>query len=133
MKMQAMRVEHIAFQVKEPAAVADWYVRALGFRVARHAGGPANTHFLADEAGRVVLELYNNPAAPQPDYASMHPLMLHVAFVAEDIMATHARLLAAGATNFSAPETTPSGDQFAMLRDPFGLPLQLVRRKTPLE
>lgn len=131
-KMQTMRVEHIAFQVKDPAAVADWYGRALGFRVARHAGGPANTHFLADEAGRVVLEVYNNSAAPQPDYASMHPLMLHVAFAVEDMAAAHDRLVAAGATSFSAPETAPSGDQFAMLRDPFGLPLQLVCRKTPL-
>jgi glyoxylase I family protein len=123
---------HVAFQVKDPAAIADWCVRGLGFRVARHDGGPANTHFLADEADRVVLELYDNAAAPQPDYAAMHPFMLHVAFAVEDITATHDRLVAAGATSFSAPETAPSGDQFAMLRDPFGLPLQLVRRKTPL-
>jgi catechol 2,3-dioxygenase-like lactoylglutathione lyase family enzyme len=87
-----MRVEHIAFQVKDPAAVADWYLRNLGFQVARLAGGPANTHFLADAAGVVVLEIYNNAAVPQPDYASMHPL----------------------------------------IRDPFGLPIQLVRRRTPL-
>jgi glyoxylase I family protein len=70
-----MRVEHIAFQVKDPAAVSDWYVRNLGFRVARLAGGPARTHFLADAAGAVVLEIYNNAAAPQPDYASMHPML----------------------------------------------------------
>lgn len=130
--MPGMRVEHIAFQVKDPVAVADWYVRNLGFRIARLAGGPGNTHFLADEAGRVVLELYNNPAAPQPDYAAMHPLMLHVAFAVEDVAAAHERLRRAGATSFSAPETAPSGDQFAMLRDPFGLPVQLVRRGKPL-
>jgi len=130
--MRPMRVEHIAFQVKDPVAVSDWYVRNLGFRIARLAGGPGNTHFLADEAGRVVLELYHNPAAPQPDYAGMHPLMLHVAFAVDDMVAAYDRLLNAGATSFSAPETTPSGDQFAMLRDPFGLPIQLVRRGTPL-
>ena len=102
-------------------AVAEWYVKHLGFHLARHAGGPGNTHFLADEAGHVVL-----------DYQSMHPLMLHVAFVVEDMAATHERLCRAGAVSFSAPETSPSGDQFAMLRDPFGLPLQLVRRKSAL-
>lgn len=127
-----MWVEHIAFQVEDPVAVADWYVRNLGFRLARHAGGPGNTHFLADEAGHVVLELYNNPAAPQPDYASMHPLMLHVAFAVDELAATYERLCQAGATGFSPPETSPAGDQFAMLRDPFGLPLQLVCRKTAL-
>jgi glyoxylase I family protein len=130
--MRSMRVEHIAFQVKDPVAVADWYVRNLGFRVARHAGGPANTHFLADEAGHAVLEVYNNPAAPQPDYASMHPLTLHVAFAVDDMAATCERLCQAGATTFSSPEISPAGDQFAMLRDPFGLPVQLVRRKTAL-
>jgi catechol 2,3-dioxygenase-like lactoylglutathione lyase family enzyme len=127
-----MRIEHIAFQVKDVAAVADWYGKHLGFRLARHAGGPGNTHFLADEAGRVVLELYSNPAAPQPDYASMHPLLLHVAFAVDDIAAAYQHLLAAGATSTSPLETAASGDQFAMLRDPFGLPVQLVRRKTPL-
>jgi glyoxylase I family protein len=127
-----MRVEHIAFQVKDPVAVADWYGRHLGFRVVRHAGGPGNTYFLADEAGHVVFELYNNPTAPQPDYPSMHPLMLHVALAVDDMAAACQRLLAAGATSASPPETTASGDQFAMLRDPFGLAVQLVRRQTPL-
>jgi glyoxylase I family protein len=127
-----MRVEHIAFQVKDPAAVADWYVRNLGFRIARLAGGMARTHFLADAAGHVVLELYNNPAAPQPDYAAMHPLILHVAFAVGNVRDSHDRLIAAGASSFSGPEETAAGDHFAMLRDPFGLPIQLVCRKTAL-
>ena len=41
-------------------------------------------------------------------------------------------LLEAGAVSFSGPETTAVGDQLAMLRDPFGLAVQLVRRKSPL-
>ena len=127
-----MRIEHIAFQVKDPVAVAGWYVRNLGFRVARLAGGPAQTHFLADEAGHVVLEIYNNAGASQPDYASMHPLMLHVAFAVEDVAGAHDHLVKAGAVSFSSPETAASGDQFAMLRDPFGIPIQLVCRKSPL-
>jgi len=127
-----MRVEHIALQVKDPAAVADWYGKHLGFRVVRHAGGPGNTHFLADAAGHVVLELYNHAAAPQPDYTAMHPLMLHIAFAVGDVKDSHDRLVAAGARSCSAPETTAAGDQLAMLRDPFGLPIQLVHRQARL-
>jgi len=127
-----MRVEHIAFQVEDPVAVAAWYCRHLGFVVARLAGGEARTHFLADAAGNVVLEIYSNPAAAQPDYRAMHPLMLHVAFAVDDVPAARQRLLAAGATAESGPDVTPAGDVFAMVRDPFGLPLQLVRRATPL-
>jgi glyoxylase I family protein len=127
-----MRIEHIAFQVEDPVAVAAWYVQNLGFKVARLAGGEARTHFLVDAAGHVVFELYNNRAAAQPDYRGMHPLMLHVAFAVEDVASERERLLAAGATHESGPETAASGDVFAMLRDPFGLPLQLVRRRQPL-
>lgn len=127
-----MRIEHIALQVKDPVAVAAWYIRHLGFRLARLAGGPAQTHFLADGAGCVVLELYNNPAAPQPDYAAMDPLLLHVAFAVEDVEAVYHRLVGAGALAVAEPTAQPSGDILAMLRDPFGLAIQLARRATPL-
>jgi catechol 2,3-dioxygenase-like lactoylglutathione lyase family enzyme len=127
-----MRVEHIALQVADPVAVAAWYVKHLGFQVARLAGGEARTHFILDAAGHVVFEIYCNRAAAQPDYRAMHPLMLHVAFAVEDVAAARARLLAAGATPESGPENAPSGDVFAMLRDPFGLPIQLVHRSQPL-
>jgi glyoxylase I family protein len=127
-----MRVEHIAFQVKDPLAVVDWYVRNFGFRVVRAAGGPAQTHFLADVAGHVVLEIYSNPAAPIPDYVAMNPLVLHLAFAVENVAVAQALLVKAGATVYSPPEILPSGDELAMLRDPFGLAIQLARRKSPL-
>jgi glyoxylase I family protein len=127
-----MRVEHIALQVKDPLAVVDWYVRNLGFRVVRAAGGPAQTHFLADAAGQVVLELYSNPAAPIPDYFAMNPLILHLAFAVENVAAAQEMLVKAGASISSPPETLASGDELAMLRDPFGLAIQLACRKSPL-
>jgi glyoxylase I family protein len=127
-----MRVEHIALQVEDPGAVAAWYVQNLGFKVARLAGGEARTHFLVDAAGHVVFEIYSNPAAAQPDYRAMHPLMLHVAFAVEDVAKAYNRLLAAGATSESGPQVALSGDVFAMVRDPFGLPIQLVQRGQPL-
>lgn len=127
-----MRIEHIALQVQDPLAVVDWYVRNLGFRVVRAAGGPAQTHFLADDAGQVVLEIYRNPAAPIPDYFAMDPLVLHLAFAVENVVAAQDLLVKAGATVSSPAEILPSGDELAMLRDPFGLAIQLVCRKSPL-
>lgn len=127
-----MRVEHIALQVRDSVVVAKWYVEHLGFRLVRMAGGPAQTHFVADDAGTIVFEIYSHPDAPQPDYASMHPLQLHIALMVEDVSGIRDRLLGAGAAHVSGPETSPSGDELAMLRDPWGLPLQLVSRKTPL-
>jgi len=127
-----LKLEHTAFQVSHPVEMAQWYVRHLGMVIKRAQTAPPFGHFLSDASGAAMLELYANPAVPQPDYRAMNPLVLHIAFVADDIDATRARLLAAGATAESAVETTPVGDQVTMLRDPWGLALQLVKRSTPM-
>jgi glyoxylase I family protein len=126
-----MKIEHFALQVREPAAAADWYVAQLGFTVRRAIDSPNVTRFLADSSGAVMLEIYYNPQAPLPDYRSMDPLLLHVAFVCTDVHVTVKRLTAAGATLLSGPETI-RGDELAMLRDPWGLAIQLVRRAQPM-
>lgn len=125
-----MRFEHFALNVPDAPAQAAWYVRHLGFRVARRLDAPPFTHFLADDGGRVVLELYTNPAAPIPDYARNHPLVFHVAVVAADARAERARLEAAGATLFKE-DPQPDGSLLIMLRDPWGVALQLCQRACP--
>ena len=87
---------------------------------------------MADDAGHTLLEIYRSPSEPVPDYASMNPMVLHLAFVSEDVDADRARLLNAGCTSCGEPSKGPNGDAFAMLRDPWGLPLQLVKRSKPL-
>lgn len=86
--------------------------------------------FLADGTGRVVLELYTNPKAEIPDYARQAPSVLHFALSVSDATREGSRLVAAGATLFS--ETTrPDGTRFVMVRDPWGLALQLCQRAQP--
>jgi len=125
-----MRFEHFALNVPDAPAQADWYVRHLGFRVARRLEVPPFTHFLADDGGRVIMELYTNPAAPVPDHARNHPLVFHVAVVAADARAELARLEAAGATLFKE-DPQPDGSLLIMLRDPWGVALQLCQRARP--
>lgn len=127
-----MNIEHIAINVADPPAMARWYVDHLGMRIVRNLGTQTFTHFLADESSRVVLEIYHHAAAGVPDYFAMNPLVLHVAFAVADMNATRERLLAAGATAAGDVAVTPAGDELAMLRDPWGVPLQLVRRVSPL-
>ena len=126
-----MRLEHIAFQVADPAAMADWYVAHLGFGIRRRRDEPTVSRFLADGSGSILFELYCSPKAPVPDYAGLSPTVLHIAVLSADLAADAQRLVAAGATLFSGPESS-RGDHFAMLRDPWGLPLQLVRRAEPM-
>jgi glyoxylase I family protein len=127
-----MNIEHVALNVPDPVAMAEWYTRHLGMRVLRSMTVAPYTHFLADEASRAVVEIYHHTKAPIPDYAGMDPLILHLAFSAPDLHAVRGRLLAAGATSAGDVVTTPAGDVLAMLRDPWGIALQLVKRAVPL-
>jgi glyoxylase I family protein len=112
--------------------MADWYVRHLGCTVARAGGAPSHGRFLKDSSGSVLLEIYRNPQVPVPDYAGMNPLLLHLAFITSAPTADRDRLLKAGAKLGEDLSTSPAGDQFVMLRDPWGIPLQLVKRVTPM-
>ncbi len=127
-----MKIEHFAYQVDAPGAVAEWYCEHLGFTVKRGADDPVPVRFMADETGAVMLEIYNNPKVQTPDYAGMDPLLLHVAFVCDAVAETAERLVAAGATLVSGPAETPSGDLIAMLRDPWGLAIQFCDRAEPM-
>ena len=127
-----MKIEHIALNVADPLAMGRWYVDHLGFKVKRRVMESPWVHFLADDSGQVMLEIYGNPDVAVPDYGSTDPLVLHVALVSRDIESDSSRLVSAGATACGEVQVTPAGDQLAMLRDPWGIALQLVQRATPL-
>lgn len=124
-------LEHVGLQVEDPAAAAAWYVRHLGFSIRRAIDAPVVARFLADSSGAVMLEIYRNPKVPVPSYPAMDPLVLHVAFICDDVAGEAARLVGAGAALVSGPERIGE-DDLAMLRDPWGLAIQLVRRGRPM-
>jgi glyoxylase I family protein len=129
--MPVLNLEHFACNVSDPVAMAAWYVENLGLRVVRKISAPPHMHFLADAAGRAVIEIYSHGADPVPDYGSMHPVRFHVAFATEDPDAAKAALVRAGAT-FVEEQTLADGSRLMMLRDPWGLALQLAKRAMPL-
>lgn len=125
-----MKFEHFALNVPDARAHAHWYVQHLGLTIARQRPDAPFTHFLADATGRTVVELYSNPAAAYPDYAHTHPLVFHFALVAADARAEQARLERAGAT-FVVEDALPDGSRLVMMRDPWGVPVQLCQRAVP--
>ena len=127
-----VRLEHIGLNVADPVKAARWYVDNLGMKVLREGPAPANARFLGDANGNMMLELYHNPPEAVPNYAAMDPLLLHVAFMVDDVEAMRSKLIAAGATAVDEVTTTPAGDKLAMLRDPWGLAIQFVRRGDPM-
>jgi len=127
-----MKIEHLAVNVEDPLSMARWYVDHLGFTVKRRIMESPWAHFLADDSGTVMIEIYGNESVPLPDYRAMHPGSLHLALVSDDVEADVERLCAVGAAREGGVQTLPNGDAMAFLRDPWGLTLQLVRRGEPM-
>lgn len=127
-----IRLEHVALNVADPIRMAEWYCKNLGMKVVRQGPPPANGRFISDAGGNMMLELYHNPPDTVPDYASMNPLLLHIAFMVDDVEGTYRRLRAAGATVAEDVYKTDSGDEIAMLRDPWGVPIQFLKRTKPM-
>ena len=126
-----MRIEHFAFDVSDPQALAAWYVENLGFRIVRHIPEKADMHFLTDDAGSTCIEIYRNSRIEPTDLAGMHPLVMHLALMSKDPGSDRDRLVAAGATVFEE-EKLPDGTHLVMLKDPWGVSLQIVKRGSPL-
>ena len=126
-----MRIEHFALNVADPAGIARWYVEHLGMRIVLGSDKPPYGHFLADSAAHVMIEIYHNPADAIPDYAAQPPARLHLAFISADPAGDAGRLLPAGATHVEDVHL-PDGGLIVTLRDPWGLPFQLVKRGVPL-
>jgi glyoxylase I family protein len=121
-----MKVEHVAFNVTHPVAMAEWYCKHCGFRIVKHVPELHQAYFLADESS-MMIEIYHNPAGPTLDLQTMKPLTLHLALVSAAPDAESKQLIAAGAV-FVEEIKAPDGTHIIMLRDPWGLALQLCKR-----
>lgn len=126
-----MKIEHFAFNVKDPINMSEWYSKNLGLKTVKQVKEAPFTTFMADNSGRVMIEFYNNPSDNVPDYASMHPLLLHLAFVSNDPVSDKSRLLQAGATLVSE-DKLDDGSHLLMMRDPWGFSIQFCKRGTPM-
>lgn len=126
-----MKIEHIAINVEQPVEMADWYIKNLGLRSVKRDESAPYTSFLADDSGKVMLEMYRNPPESIPDYHSMDPLTFHLAFVSHKPAEDKERLTRVGAT-FISERRFEDGTHLVMLKDPWGLSLQLCKRGEPM-
>jgi len=126
-----MKIEHLALNVTEPLAMASWYETYLGLTAVKKMTESPYMIFLADDSGKIMIEIYQNPKATVLKFDSLDPLMLHLAFVSADPVDDARRLVDAGASEVS-DDTLPDGTRLIMLRDPWGLALQLVKRAQAL-
>ncbi|MEA1786499.1 VOC family protein [Arenibacter sp. GZD96] len=122
-----MIFEHFAVNVDKVRERVQWYVENIGLKVVSAQPEAPHMTFLADTSGRVVLEVYHRADAPLTDFSQQHPLVFHLAFVSEKAQADSHRLQQQGATFFEEIRKE-DGSCLVMLRDPWGMPLQLCQR-----
>ena len=117
-----MKIEHVALDVPDPEAFKDWWCTNLGFRRSSNPG------FIMDSSGVAGLEIYRTgETASAPDYGAMDAMTLHVALYSDDVAGDARRLEAAGA-KLERLETSDPAFHMAILRDPWGVAVQLCRR-----
>ena len=126
-----MKFEHFALNVPDAIATAIWYEDHLGLSVVKKMDEAPFMTFLADDSGTVMLEIYSNPKGETFDFPAFHPLAVHLALVSENPTEDSLRLIEAGATLFS-DDILPDGSHLIMLRDPWGVSLQLCKRARPM-
>ena len=126
-----MKLEHFALNVANPVAMAKWYAEHMEMKIVRQQNEAPYTHFIADNSGRIMLEIYCNPADQVPAYHSMNALIVHLAYVSTDPDADKERLLAAGAS-YDTEVRLDDGTLLIMMRDPWGVAIQLCKRAVPM-
>jgi len=124
------RFEHIGINVPDAIAMAKWYEENLYISVLKKMDIAPYTHFLGDSTGRVFLEIYTNPQAPFPDYYRQDPLIFHLAFEATNPEQLAKKLIDKGATMVDRVHPDKNST-LIMLRDPWGIPLQICKRSQP--
>lgn len=122
-----MIFEHFALNVSEPQKIAQWYVKHCGLKILKQTNYSPFIHFLGDENSRVFLELYHNTKAEIPDYFTQSPLKFHLAFYDQKPVEMSNYLKQQGAVFIE--EIKPDADtHLVMMRDPWGIPLQICKR-----
>jgi catechol 2,3-dioxygenase-like lactoylglutathione lyase family enzyme len=114
--------------------MADWYSRHLGFHIIRQGGSDSDGGaFIVDECGYTVLEIFRIPDTGPLPLRNLAPIQLHIAIDCDKPYETAMALVKQGAEFVGeAPPNDYKGEKL-LVRDPWGLVLQLVNRETKLD
>jgi glyoxylase I family protein len=123
------RLEHFAIFAADPKSLKDFYIQAMGLRLAadNSAASPPG-YFLVDDAG-TALEIIGRPADVE---AADTRYMCHVAFAVDDVAEARHRLQTVGRCFEAETAVDTPAMKTVFFRDPEGNRLQIVWRAQPL-
>ena len=123
-------IEHIGLVVTDSRAMAAWYAQHLGFDILRSFDtGSGHVAFIQSPATGLIFELITHCDRPPIEPALSDPLQFHIALKTDDIICQRDRLVAAGATFVTDCPTDDPDARVMVLRDPWGLFIQLAQRR----
>ena len=128
-----MTIEHLGLLVSNPIQMGKWYKENLGFQILREAGTDTDgVVFMEDDRG-TVIEIGRLPEASPLDVKSLNPLAVHLAVQCSHPENEARRLVEAGAEMIGeSPRNAYKGEKI-LVRDPWGLTIQVVNRTWSLE
>jgi glyoxylase I family protein len=121
-------IEHIGFVINNPWAAADWYQLNLSYTILRKAGDNS-VAFIQEPVTGLILELIGSGDIRPIDKDLSHPLQVHIAIKSDDLDKDKKKLMAAGASFVMDCRTDDPDARVCVLKDPFGLYLQIAQRR----
>lgn len=136
-----MHLDHVGLSVADLDAQTAWYTRVLGLR--------ASTPFVVDSIGLRGIFVVNDTGlaiellerggsttglqAPDPATAVLTQGFGHICLRVDDVDRWHAELLANGASERMAPQSSPEpGVRMSYVADPEGNLIELLDRPGPV-
>lgn len=119
-------IEHTAIAAVDIAALADWYVRTLGFRI--NYSSPNATFVKAPDGTMIEIIRAEGERGEQ---TLKTPGLRHLALAVDDFDSVYADLQAKG-VSFVGEPLESKGNKVVFFTDPEGNYLHLLQRGTPL-
>ncbi|HEV8308572.1 MAG TPA: VOC family protein [Methylomirabilota bacterium] len=125
------RINHIHLKAPDPRKTAEWYVRALNFRILSDETRVFGDRFIrcASEDGGMFVNISGARTGEHlgPGDATPHHGLEHFGFDSTDIGADIRRLEGFGAKLLEGPIQVPNGPLIAFLRAPDDTRIELIQ------
>jgi catechol-2,3-dioxygenase len=122
----SVRFEHIAINVEDPKAVADWYVKYVDLKIISES---KKMIFVGDSDHHCMFELYKKTDV-KGSYSDLSHDASHVAFTTDNAAQLSSKMVEGGA-RLIHQFTSPAGDTVINMTDPWGNNLQVIQRVKP--
>jgi hypothetical protein len=125
---QNIRLKYFALNVSDKMTVAQWYHNTLGFDISQHKND--NSVYVSDPGNDFSFRFFSD-LAQKTDYHNLSFDACHVALESDSIRFFEKKILAAGGKYNTPPRYNLIGDAVVDMRDPWGIPIQLIYRVHP--